>query len=92
VDGWLKAIDARNGSEVWRFRTPSGNIGNPITFSGPDGKQYLAIVSGVGGWAGAAFARAATPRANDPLGAAALFRDLPRVTNPGGVLLVFGLP
>ena len=46
LDGYIKAIDAENGRELWRFRTPSGIAGTPITFAGPDGKQYLAIVSG----------------------------------------------
>ena len=31
----------------------SGIVGNPITFIGPDGKQYVAIYSGIGGWMGA---------------------------------------
>jgi len=46
LDGWLKAVDAETGRELWRFRTPSGVAGTPITFTGPDGKQYLAVVSG----------------------------------------------
>jgi len=46
LDGYLKAIDAESGRELWRFRTPSGIAGTPITFAGPDGKQYLAVVSG----------------------------------------------
>jgi alcohol dehydrogenase (cytochrome c) len=46
LDGYLKAVDAENGRELWRFRTPSGISGTPITFAGPDGKQYLAVVSG----------------------------------------------
>jgi PQQ-dependent dehydrogenase (methanol/ethanol family) len=92
LDGWLKAVDARRGGELWRFRTPSGNVGNPISFAGPDGKQYLAIVSGTGSWAGAAYARAASSRAADPYGVAPLLSDLTSSVNPGGVLLVFGLP
>ena len=41
------------GSCLWQFKTGSGIIGQPMTYKGPDGKQYVAILSGVGGWAGA---------------------------------------
>ena len=54
MDRWFKALDARSGELLWQFRTGSGIIGQPISFKGPDGKQYVAILSGVGGWAGAA--------------------------------------
>ena len=77
LEGWLKALDQRTGRELWRFKTPSGIIGNPIAFSGPDGKEYIAVVSGVGGWWG--------------LGANGALPDLGSLSNPGGVLLVFGL-
>jgi PQQ-dependent dehydrogenase (methanol/ethanol family) len=52
VDGYFKAIDARTGQELWRFKTGSGVIGAPITYLGPDGKQYVAVLTGVGGAAG----------------------------------------
>ena len=41
------------GEVLWEFKTDSGIIGQPTTYRGPDGKQYVAILSGVGGWAGA---------------------------------------
>lgn len=91
LDGWLKALDASNGREVWRFKTPSGIIGNPITFAGTDGRQYVAVVSGVGGWAGAAMGARPNARPTEGLGTVGLLRDLPAATNAGGVLLVFGL-
>ncbi len=50
MDGWFKAVDAKTGKELWKFHTPSGIIGNPITYT-HGGKQYVAILSGVGGWA-----------------------------------------
>ena len=53
MDGWFKALDARTGTELWKFHTASGIVGNPITYLGPDGKQYVAIYSGIGGWMGA---------------------------------------
>src|SRR3954451_13709305 len=56
MEGWFKAVDARTGAELWRFKTGSGIIGQPITYRGPDGRQYVAVLSGVGGWAGAVVA------------------------------------
>jgi PQQ-dependent dehydrogenase (methanol/ethanol family) len=49
MDGWFKAIDTKDGKELWKFHTPSGIIGNPITYT-HNGHQYVAILSGVGGW------------------------------------------
>lgn len=91
LDGWLKAVDATTGQLLWRFRTPSGIVGNPITFAGPDGRQYVAVVSGVGGWPALGLLAGATSKPSDGLGAVGAFADLVRYTNPGGVLLVFGL-
>jgi len=48
MEGWLKAVDATTGTLLWKFKTPSGIIGNPMTYLGPDGKQYVAVLSGVG--------------------------------------------
>jgi PQQ-dependent dehydrogenase (methanol/ethanol family) len=92
MEGWLKAVDARTGTELWRFKTPSGIIGNPMTYLGPDGKQYVAVLSGVGGWAGAGVALGISP--DDPtaaLGAIGAFGDYLNISNAGGTLLVFGL-
>lgn len=91
MDGWFKAVDARNGAELWKFKTGSGIIGNPITYLGPDGKQYVAIYSGVGGWMGAAAFPSLS--ADDPyaaLGAVGAMGELKRHTAPGGMLYVFG--
>ena len=52
MEGWLKAVDAKTGKVLWKFKTPSGIIGNPMTYVGPDGRQYVAVLSGIGGWAG----------------------------------------
>jgi alcohol dehydrogenase (cytochrome c) len=62
LDRWFKAVDAKTGKELWRFRTGSGVIGQPISFRGPDGKQYIAVLSGPGGWAGAVVAAISTRR------------------------------
>src|SRR5689334_21680621 len=53
MDGWFKAANARTGEILWQFKTGSGIVGQPITYRGPDGHQYVAVLSGVGGWAGA---------------------------------------
>lgn len=50
LEGYLKAVD-KNGKELYRFKTPSGIIGNVTTYE-HKGKQYIAVYSGVGGWAG----------------------------------------
>ena len=93
MEGWLKAVHAESGEVLWKFKTPSGIIGNPITYMGPDGKQYVAILSGVGGWSGIAIAVGIGPE--DPtagLGALGAFADVDQHSNLGGVLTVFSLP
>ena len=93
MEGWFKAINAKTGEELWKFKCGSGIIGQPTTFKGPDGKQYVAILSGVGGWAGAIVAGGLDPR--DPtaaLGFVGAMKDLPQHTKKGGTLYVFALP
>jgi lanthanide-dependent methanol dehydrogenase len=93
MDRWFKAVHARSGDLLWQFQVGSGIIGQPVTYSGPDGRQYVAILSGVGGWAGAA-ALGIMPEA-DPfiaLGFADAMKDLPKYTAEGGTLHVFALP
>lgn len=51
LEGYLKAVDEKTGKELYRFKTPSGIIGNVNTYM-HNGKQYIAVLSGVGGWAG----------------------------------------
>ncbi|MDQ6435384.1 methanol/ethanol family PQQ-dependent dehydrogenase [Mesorhizobium sp. LHD-90] len=50
LEGYIKAID-KDGNELYKFKTPSGIIGNVNTYE-HGGKQYIAVLSGVGGWAG----------------------------------------
>jgi alcohol dehydrogenase (cytochrome c) len=93
MDGWFKALDARSGKELWRFKTGSGIIGQPITYRGPDGKQYVAVLSGVGGWSGAIVAGGLDPRdSSAALGFVNAMRDLPAKSTKGGMLYVFALP
>jgi glucose dehydrogenase len=92
MEGWFKALDAKTGKELWKFKTGSGIIGQPTTFKLADGKQYVAVLSGVGGWAGAIVAGDLDPR--DPsaaLGFVGAMKDLPQYTGKGGTLYVFSL-
>jgi PQQ-dependent dehydrogenase (methanol/ethanol family) len=93
MDRWFKALDARSGQLLWQFRTGSGIIGQPISFRGPDGQQYIAIVDGVGGWAGAIVAGGLDPRdETSALGFVGATKDLPNHTGKGGTIYVFALP
>jgi lanthanide-dependent methanol dehydrogenase len=93
MEGWFKAVNARTGEPLWQFKCGSGIIGQPVTYRGPDGKQYVAIQSGVGGWAGAIVAADLDPRdASAAKGFAHAMSDLPQHTTKGGMLYVFALP
>lgn len=93
MDGWFKAVDAVSGQELWKFKTGSGVIGQPVTYKGPDGKQYVAVLSGVGGWAGAIVSGGLDSRdSTAALGFAEASKELPQYTTKGGSLYVFSLP
>ncbi|WP_407672319.1 methanol/ethanol family PQQ-dependent dehydrogenase [Noviherbaspirillum pedocola] len=89
LEGYLKAVD-NNGRELWKFKTPSGIIGNVMTWQ-YKGKQYIGVLSGIGGWAGIGMA-AGLEKDNDGLGAVGGYRELSRYTELGGTLTVFTLP
>jgi lanthanide-dependent methanol dehydrogenase len=93
MDGWFKALEAHTGELLWQFKCGSGIIGQPITYRGPDGKQYVAVLSGVGGWSGAIVAAGLDRRdATAALGFANAMTDLPDYTTKGGMLYAFSLP
>ncbi len=93
MDRLFKAVDARNGKVLWQIRVGSGIIGQPVTYQGSDGNQYVAILSGVGGWSGAVAAAKIDPRVtNGALGFVGAMQDLPEFTKGGSELLVFALP
>ncbi|MBV9157733.1 MAG: methanol/ethanol family PQQ-dependent dehydrogenase [Acidobacteriaceae bacterium] len=93
MDGWFKALDATNGTLLWQFKTGSGVIGQPVTYKGSDGKQYVAVLSGVGGWSGAVVAGGInTVDGTAALGFANAMSDLGKYTTQGGMLYVFSLP
>ena len=93
MEGWFKAVDAETGKLLWQYKTGSGIVGQPISYLGPDGKQYIAVLSGVGGWAGSIVAGDLDPRDGTAAkGFVNATRDLPQHTTKGGMLYVFALP
>ena len=77
--GVVRAFDARDGEILWTFRTGSGFRNSPITYLGPDGRQYVAII-------GSQRAAAAPITEGTEADAAARFR------RAGSTLYVFALP
>ena len=89
-NGVLVCVDAKTGKELYKFKTPSGIIGNVMTYE-HNGKQYVAVLSGVGGWAGIGLAAGLT-NPTDGLGAVGGYAALRNYTSLGGQLTVFVLP
>jgi PQQ-dependent dehydrogenase (methanol/ethanol family) len=91
LDGWFKAVDARTGALLWKQKVGSGVVGNPITYRGPDGKQYVAVFAGIGGdW----FLLSGDVRSDDPADvrdAAPFVKDLAKHTSQGGIVYLFAL-
>jgi len=91
LDGWFKAADARTGKVLWRFKVGSGVVGNPITYTGRDGKQYVAVYAGIGGdW----FLLSGDVRSDDPADVrppADFMPDIARHTSQGGIVWIFAL-
>ena len=93
MDRWFKAVDAKDGKPLWKFHMGSGLIGQPVTYQGADGAQYVAIISGVGGWPGVvANAQVDARVRNGALGFVGATQDLPTYTQGGGELVVFAIP
>jgi PQQ-dependent dehydrogenase (methanol/ethanol family) len=90
LEGYFKAVDQKDGKELYRFKTPSGIIGNIFTYS-HKGKQYVGTYSGIGGWAGIGLA-AGLEKPTDGLGAVGGYAGLKDYTSLGGSLTVFALP
>ena len=91
LDGWFKAVDAKTGKLLSKFKVGSGVVGNPITYRGPDGKQYVAVYAGIGGdW----FLLAGDVRSDDPADVrppSDPYKDIGRHTSQGGIVWIFGL-
>jgi len=76
--GTFQAIDARNGEVLYEFRTGSDFRNSAITYIGPDGNQYIALIASQG---------PGNPQVDEdtPADAAGRFR------RSGSTLFVFGL-
>ena len=68
--GGLYAFDADNGAQLWKFNAGSGARGGPISYA-VNGKQYIAIPTGLGSHA-VGFLSGAFPQIKDLPGGAAL--------------------
>ena len=91
LEGYLKCVDANDvQKELYKFKTPSGIIGNVFTYENK-GKQYIGVFSGIGGWAGIGMA-AGLEKDTDGLGAVGGYKELRDYTELGGTLTVFALP
>ncbi|WP_304027889.1 methanol/ethanol family PQQ-dependent dehydrogenase [Methyloversatilis discipulorum] len=91
LEGYLKCVDADDiTKELYKFKTPSGIIGNVTTWEFK-GKQFIGILSGIGGWAGIGLA-AGLEKSTDGLGAVGGYAELAQYTELGGVMTVFALP
>ena len=90
LEGYLKCVDSANiNKELFKFRTPSGIIGNVFTYE-HKGKQYMGVFSGIGGWAGIGMA-AGLEKDADGLGAVGGYKELKDYTDLGGSLTIFSL-
>jgi len=91
LDGWFKSVDAKTGKVLSKFKVGSGIVGNPITFRGPDGKQYVAVYAGIGGdW----LLLAGDVNSADPADVRPppdFAKDIGRHTSQGGIVWIFGL-
>ncbi|WP_455281876.1 methanol/ethanol family PQQ-dependent dehydrogenase [Cupriavidus necator] len=92
LEGYVKAVNIKDGKELWKFKTPSGIIGNVFTYQF-EGKQYVGVYSGIGGWAGIGMAAGLdNSKTSGGLGAVGGYKDLAKYTDLGGTLFVFALP
>ena len=92
MDGYFRALDARSGQQLWEYKTVSGIVGNPVTFRGPDGRQYVAVYAGIGGWMGAVAFDAVS--ADDPyaaLGVVGAMKEIKHHVAAGSGVYIFGL-
>jgi PQQ-dependent dehydrogenase (methanol/ethanol family) len=90
LEGYFKAVSPKDGKELWKFKTPSGVVGNAFTYQ-YQGRQYVGVYSGIGGWAALGMAAGLTEPTGG-LGVVGGYKDLARYTTLGGSLFVFALP
>jgi quinoprotein glucose dehydrogenase len=54
LDAAIYAFDVQTGQQLWRGDLPTSARSTPMTYEGPDGKQYLVVSAGGHGVPGAA--------------------------------------
>jgi PQQ-dependent dehydrogenase (methanol/ethanol family) len=92
LQGMLKALDASTGAELWHFQAASGIVAPPVSYRGPDGRQYVAVLAGAGGFPGAAAGREIDIKDETAAeGRARALRALPQPPDEGGMFYVFAL-
>jgi glucose dehydrogenase len=52
ADGWFKALDARTGEPLWKQRLAGAKHGEPLSYEGGDGHQYVGVLSDMTGRTG----------------------------------------
>jgi lanthanide-dependent methanol dehydrogenase len=77
--GEFRAFDAATGDMLWQFRTGTDFRNAPMTYIGPDGKQYVAVI-------------ASSAPTNQALAADAPADDARRFRRASATLYVFGMP
>ncbi len=91
LDGWFKSVDAVTGKVLSKFKVGSGVIGNPMSYKGPDGKQYIAVYAGFGGdWQ----LLSGDTKSDDPADVRPpldFLRNIAKHTSQGGIVWIFGL-
>lgn len=78
-EGEMRAFNAATGEEVWSFRTGAQFNQSPITYIGPDGRQFVAIISSASSADGVVFFNDAAD-------------DADRYSRSGTTLYAFALP
>ncbi len=108
LDKWFRAVNATTGEVLFQKQLECGIVGNPIAYTAPDGKQRVAVYTGLG-WLAGGFAGAPCPDtgggsanmagARSPLASAIGDLHLSKASAPAaaaaptsGVLHVFKLP
>jgi PQQ-dependent dehydrogenase (methanol/ethanol family) len=93
LDGYLKAVDARDGAPLWQYKLSSGIVSAPVLVRGSDGTDYVTVVAGRGGAVGPNAGLEVDLRdATAGRGFGNLLRGLPPAEDPNGTLYVFALP
>ncbi len=85
MEGYLKAVDGKTGKELWSFHTGSGIVGDVVSYE-HGGKQFVAVLSGVGGLVGLELIDLKQGVMDGPI------RSLPDYNARGGILTIFALP